>query len=344
MESVPSLNELDALLSTRVSSQASDVDDRQLQTLMRQAVADSLAAIRTTPALDVTLRNSIIEAVQTCFATQTGAISDRQITAQLTSMAQMLLDLKKDIGSVAGELSNVRVELFEVNSQLRAHSGMLLTLVKSCSSVPTLPVFLPAEFKSVGRTFRNLIQTKLRLHFLCPVTKKFAISGPKGVGYTVIKSRELLMKAAPVIRLGLMVAKIAAATYGIPLPIPMPSPPSPSDISIMDLIDNHIREIDQEIAELADDVVANSASIKALNEAVKSGADISQPSFAEATGAAYEALYRLVKQLENGDSEVWLPRHTGLIKVVSQKDGATAWVSAGNGEELFHVNGIDALR
>jgi hypothetical protein len=180
---------------------------------------------------------------------------------------------------------------------------------------------------------------------LCPVTKKFAISGPKGVGYTVVESREWLVKAAPLIRMGLMVAKIAAATYGIPLPIPLPSSPSSSDISIMDLIDNHIREIDQEISKLTDDVVANSDSIKALNEAIKRGDDISSQSrFVEATGAAYEALYRLVKQLENGDSEVWSPRHTGLIKVVSQKDGTTAWVSMGKGEELFQARGIEALR
>jgi hypothetical protein len=345
MESIASLNELEALLATKGSSCHSNIDEGRLLTVLRQAVAESLAAVATTPALDVTLRNSIIEAVQTsCFATQTGAISDRHTTEQLASMAQMLLDLKKDIRSVAGKLSTVRVELAEVSRQLRAHSGMLVTLAKSCSSVPTLPVFLPADFKSVGRTFRNVIQTKLRLHFLCPVTKKLAISGPKGVGYTVVVSREWLIKAVPVIRLGLTVAKIAAATYGIPLPIPMPSPPSPSDISIMDLIDNHISEIDQEITKLADEVIANAASIKALNEAVKSGGDISQPRFVEATGAAYEALYRLVKQLENGDTEVWSPRHTGLIKVVSQKDGATAWVSVGNGEELFHVNGIEALR
>jgi hypothetical protein len=223
---------------------------------------------------------------------------------------------------------------------------MLVTLVKSFPSIPTLPVLIPADFKDTrGGILRGFFQKKLLLFFMCPVTKKLAKSGPNGSGYSIVQSREWLVKAAPVIRLGLMVAKIAAAAYGIPLPIPMPSlGDTSSDLFMSSLIDNAVSSIDDEVSRLPDSLPTETYSVKELNEAVKSGDDVSQPSFAEATGTAYEALYRLVKQLENGDSEAWSPRHSGLIKVVSQKDGTTAWVSVGKGEELFHANGIEALR
>jgi hypothetical protein len=66
----------------------------------------------------------------------------------------------------------------------------------------------------------RLLRNHFRLYFLCSHTKQIAPCGPQGKGYKIEVTKQWVQDAAPVLRVGLVLVKIALQVSGLPLPVP----------------------------------------------------------------------------------------------------------------------------
>ena len=128
--------------------------------------------------------------------------------------------------------SNAQLELFKQQSQdekMEKMTIMLHTLLRGTHMIPTLAVILPDLPPSslLGRVWAapmNLVRSPYRLYFLCSHTRQVAICGPEGLGYRIEVTKQWVLDAAPVLRVGLVLLKLALMTSGIPIPVPDLSP------------------------------------------------------------------------------------------------------------------------
>jgi hypothetical protein len=113
----------------------------------------------------------------------------------------------------------VRTEL----SRSTALNNMVQTLITGTHTIPTLAIVLPVVSKSwVGliKSPMRLLRNQFRLFFLCSHTKQIAPCGPKGKGYKIQVTKQWVQDAAPVLRVGLVLVKVALLASGLPLPVP----------------------------------------------------------------------------------------------------------------------------
>lgn len=138
--------------------------------------------------------------------------------------AKLLQDKSFLQNSVHNKLDAIRRDLA---GQLTEMTDMLHTLIQGTHNIPTLAVIVPEVAESSFHFFENpmhLIKNHFRLYFLCSHTHQVAHCGPAKKGYEITVTREWVKKAAPVIRTGLLLLKLAAMAGGLPIPIPDISP------------------------------------------------------------------------------------------------------------------------
>jgi hypothetical protein len=66
----------------------------------------------------------------------------------------------------------------------------------------------------------RLLRNQYRLYFLCSHTHQIAPCGPKGKGYKITMTKQWVLDSAPVLRVGLLLVKLALLAGGMPLPVP----------------------------------------------------------------------------------------------------------------------------
>jgi hypothetical protein len=101
-------------------------------------------------------------------------------------------------------------------------NNMLQTLIAGTHAIPTLAIVLPeisSGWKSVTHPMR-LLRNRFRLFFLCSHTKQIAPCGPDGNGYKIQVTKKWVRDVAPVLRVGLVLVKVALQASGLPLPMP----------------------------------------------------------------------------------------------------------------------------
>ena len=65
----------------------------------------------------------------------------------------------------------------------------------------------------------NLLRDRAKLGFFCDYTMKPVACGPDGDGYVVTNLTEIVKKALPLLRLGLMILQTGLLSTGVPIPI-----------------------------------------------------------------------------------------------------------------------------
>jgi serine/threonine protein kinase len=131
--------------------------------------------------------------------------------------------------SMQHEIERLRLGQLELDTRIRemlaksaALSNMVETLIAGTHDIPTLAIILPevpnswADVKQPMRLLRN----HYRLYFLCAHTKQIAPCGPDKKGYEIEVTRQWVQDAAPVLRVGLVLVKVALLASGLPLPVP----------------------------------------------------------------------------------------------------------------------------
>jgi serine/threonine protein kinase len=103
-----------------------------------------------------------------------------------------------------------------------ALNNMVQTLIAGTHIIPALAIVLPevsTSWESVKHPMR-LLRNQFRLYFLCSHTKQIAPCGPQGKGYRIQVTKQWVQDAAPVLRVGLVLVKVALLASGMPLPVP----------------------------------------------------------------------------------------------------------------------------
>ena len=99
----------------------------------------------------------------------------------------------------------------EITSPLvKAHSDELAAMVRALTAnthgIPTLAIVLPVVSDSwISKANpMNLMRNQYRLYFLCSHTHQIAPCGPKGKGYKITMTKQWVLDAAPMLRVGLV--------------------------------------------------------------------------------------------------------------------------------------------
>jgi serine/threonine protein kinase len=159
------------------------------------------------------------------------ASSDHQNLAREREENAFLKHTVKDnLEKIQHELERLRRDQKTLGAHVRAAltdntalNTMLQTLISGTHDIPTLAIVLPEVSKSwVGslKSPMRLLRNHFRLYFLCSHTKQIAPCGPQGKGYRIEVTKQWVQDAAPVLRVGLVLVKVALLASGLPLPVP----------------------------------------------------------------------------------------------------------------------------
>jgi hypothetical protein len=138
--------------------------------------------------------------------------------------------VNENLQAIQRDLEKLRHEQEALGAHVRAAltdntalNNMVQTLVSGTHTVPTLAIVLPEVSKSWVGVFKSpmrLLRNQFRLYFLCSHTKQIAPCGPEGKGYRIEVTKKWVQDAAPVLRVGLVLVKVALLASGLPLPVP----------------------------------------------------------------------------------------------------------------------------
>jgi hypothetical protein len=196
-----------------------------------------------------------------------------------------------------------------------AQSRMLGTVIGGTYSIPTLCIVLPKINKTIWSRLNplnvHIVTDEYRMFFICSHTLRVVPCGPKGKGYKFSEPKAWVKRAAPVLKVGLILLKLGLMASGLPLPIPGLE-------GIID-IDNSTSFIDASL-QVMDDVITNSDSStltidQHLHSLSRDTAEIR---------SAYEAIKSLLTDSSRGlDKQL---RHLNMIQRTCAETGITAWV------------------
>jgi hypothetical protein len=154
----------------------------------------------------------------------------KQSSAQ--NQEQIMTCMKDSLSSILGSLNGLKAEMESlkelgrnVSELVEGHEelkGLMHTLITGEHRLPTLAVILPVVSNSwKKKTFpMKCVCNQYRLYFLCDHTRQIAPSGPEGKGYLINVTKEWVEKAKPVLRVGLVLLRVALLASGMPLPVP----------------------------------------------------------------------------------------------------------------------------
>lgn len=115
-----------------------------------------------------------------------------------------------------------------VQSTLDVHTSLLHTLIQNTHSVPTLVIIVPDVSSTQGLSLWNpkklltsFTHLSYRMFFICSHTLQVVPCGEDGKGYKIKVQKEWVRRAMPIIKVCLMIVKMAVqSTTGVHLPLP----------------------------------------------------------------------------------------------------------------------------
>ena len=151
------------------------------------------------------------------------------IDAASISITQEQTAAKEDADKTLADLELLKQQMIQfglglndINVKLAAKAQMLQEIIQGLHHVP-IRVFLKPMTPTGIQKFNplNLLRDRAKLGFVCVYTMKSVACGPGGDGYVVTNLTEILKKALPLLRLGLMInhLQIGLLSTGVPIPI-----------------------------------------------------------------------------------------------------------------------------
>ena len=194
-----------------------------------------------------------------------------------------------------------------------AQSRMLGTVIRGSYSIPTLCVIVPQVNKSLWNPRNwNIVTDTYRMFFICSHTLCIVPCGPKGKGYKFSVAKDWVKRAAPVLKVGLILLKLGLlASTGIALPIPGLEDILNLDNSIS-LIETSLKAIDDTSSDSGTSALTVDQHLHSLT---RDDAQIR---------SAYEAIKSLLTDPTKGlDKQL---RHLNMIQRTCEETGVTAWI------------------
>ena len=139
----------------------------------------------------------------------------KQLHTELQSTMIFCEEIGAKINSVVTSNYDNNMAFKTIESKLEAQSRMLNTLIDNTHGLPSLIVIFP----SIDN--KSPVQNEYRLFFMCSYSLQLVPCGKNGDGYIFTEPTEWLKKAAPVLKVGLSLLRIAlSVASGFPVTIP----------------------------------------------------------------------------------------------------------------------------
>ena len=277
---------------------------------------------------------SILQDYTSALASSTQQQQQQQQVIPAEALTAALGVFSEQLGSIAADLSVVRVQVAELSQQAEWQTRAIRGLILGEARAPTLFIVVPdapvAKLEKLKRLFLVSAspplspfifssapppltvafapQDKSRLYCVCPVTLM-----PSPSSYVISNLKGWLVKLAPILHISLCVLKVALTAYGIPLPIPhlIGSALSPFETSLsLHFLDETAAVLSDYLKEKANEAVQDviediNESLSALTQANPSDAVIRRHSrrLQEATATQAEEFHRLLFSLEKVSGE-----------------------------------------
>jgi hypothetical protein len=251
------------------------------------------------------------------------------LSEEIQELHEELIDLKSTTTIISDQV-------IETNKTVTNSSNLLLQMISGFHFLPSLFVILKDKSKIM------FAKTAWKLIFLCPITLQ------PGHAYEFKKYKKWVSKVLPILQISLVMLKIAASVYGIPLPIPtnfkeyltdndLQSCFDVASTKMQDFIDKKVVEINT----VKDKINKNEKLINEINPIVtQTIGNISEENF--------WSLRKLLCSIENKNENLissWEPKQTGLKKTVSKKDGSIAWIqNDAKVIQKFHEDGKNTFK
>lgn len=250
-------------------------------------------------------------------------------TALTKSDAQCSQSDKLD--AVLEMMTDMKQQMTEIPSLAQGQLSLLMEMNKAQVPLPHMFCIVPEVKRqkldkqaSSGKKALNFIMrctemahsalwTRSRLIFICPVTLTMVPCGSDGKGYLIELPTVFVQKAAPIIKTGFLLLKVALSTQGLGAVVPNMTDFLPA--VNLDMMNSLLSEVSSLATDKATDAV------QSAGEALSNGL--------EADVANLRTLLALIAKEEGvadpaGD---WKPSKTGLVWTTCKKTGDMAWVS-----------------
>lgn len=240
-----------------------------------------------------------------------------ELLDSFTAIQAELAELKDNQRALGKQATEVLAGNAELHAMVRA-------LTVNTHGMPTLAIVLPV----VAKTWKGklspmrLVRNQYVLYFLCSHTHQIAPCGPEAKGYPINVTKQWLLDAAPVLRVGLVLVKTALVLSGLPLPVP--------DLNAL-LVDNamHVQYLDTALGEVSRSASALNSAESATTQVLGAIDAHDNSQLVGVQGAEAEArlqegsrkAYETIKEVLKADNIVLT---CGLRQVVH--GGKTAWV------------------
>jgi hypothetical protein len=259
--------------------------------------------------------------------------------AGLTEVEAQLAELRENQVALGKQLNQVLADHAEIKKMVGALQDLVAT---NTHGIPTLAFVLPVVSKSLTGKINpmRLVRNQYRLYFLCAHTHQLAPCGPKGKGYKITMTKQWVLDAAPVLRVGLVLLKVALMASGLPLPVP--------DFCTM-LVDTamHSKYLDavlKLVSNPPDDVASNAEHVmdQALDAVAEHDySDYKGPLAVVRLQKGSRKAYEIIKEsLEAGKDGVNIALTCGLRQVTYR--GKTAWVLDNDFTEQAWKNAVES--
>lgn len=153
---------------------------------------------------------------------ETFAETSRCLAGSVKEMLDSLNHIREELAQLKSAQEQLGRQMGQVLRDNKELGNMLQTVISGTHSIPTLSIILPDVAKSwlQSHSPMRLVRHQYRLFFLCAHTHQIAPCGPKGKGYKITATKQWVIDAAPVLRVGLVLVKLALMASGLPLPVP----------------------------------------------------------------------------------------------------------------------------
>jgi hypothetical protein len=251
------------------------------------------------------------------------------IAEELQELHEELIDLKVVASNISSQVNEIK------DFELR-NFNLLQQIILGSYTLPSLFTIEKDENRKRTMWFR----TPMKLNFYCPITNFQSYS------YEIKITKKWVKKIVPILQVSIVLLKIAASVYGIPLPIPTNFIDYVSENNLQACFDSIETEVPQKIFDKIDGELKN---IVEKNKCFKEISEMLKPAISSITKETFFKLQKVVYRSEVQDEHgvpptTWEPSKTGLCKTTSLKDGTVAWIKNDkNTIDLFHKEGKNSF-
>jgi serine/threonine protein kinase len=228
----------------------------------------------------------------------------------------------------------------EIADKFAKQENLLITTLKSKHYMPHLFIVFTVKKETVREKI-SFGHKMLEFFLVCPLTLTVKLEN----AYRISVAKNWLKKIAPIIQFSLIAVKLVASMHGIPIPIP--NFEIAENFIDKNYFQNEYSGITKEMLNNKIDAMSNVMDDVVIRNKIFEILKNLENKFC-LTDEHYLEIRNVIFKHENANgnyTDQWEPTNTGLKKIISDKDGNTAWIlNDENVIKKFHEEGKKCLK